>query len=379
MKIKSTIFALSAFAILGSGCTTFNPPDTAYSYTAGPPSVEIRNDKWEGFGVAPLPDGTEQRAFVKDTSGNPRVLWVIADTFGNFDDVDPKWAEEVPWFMDPARVRMIEAPGAPVKDPHWHGFGCYSRGWPLLSGLANVDYVLYRMIDVESGEVALLEFLKEEAVKYNGRVVVSNSWGVDRQNNSWDSVTASLWQPWAEELDQLSNDYPAFMTVFSSGNSGPNWSGFPQSLMTNAFLVGATDKSGRIASFSSRSSKMFCVAGGHRTYVADYTQGGKYMTVSGTSFSGPTVAAMMTKDLAENPSWGRTNVINHLMSMMTPSPDADGFNVVWGHGELEQYNQTVAEPIWRELGYPSGPLARVKSWLTPSPLIALPTPSPKLK
>jgi len=189
-----------------------------------------------------------------------------------------------------------------------------------------------------------------------------------------DVIYQSLWYEWALEIDKLSTDYPSFVTVFSSGNDGPSFSGFPQSLMTNAVIVGASDKYGNIADFSSQDYRMYCVAGGDRTYVANPTEAGQYMIVSGTSFSCPTVAAMIVKLLAENPSWEGNDALNYLDSQMVQSSNSDLFNTVWGYGELEQFNQTVPRNIWRLLGYPTGAKSRSLEEQTPNILTELPRP-----
>jgi len=377
MRRFMAILIGGCMAALLAGCGTPNP--SAYSYMPGQPSANIRNAEWEGFGTpSRTQEGPRTTRNLVELEDNPRVLWVIADTYGNPNEMDPEWVT-TPWFFNPARLRFIQPVGSPADLQHWHGFGCYSRGWPLLYRMPNVDVVLFRMIDVADGEVALLDFLDGELVKYKGRIIVSNSWGVPRQYNQWDSVIATMWQPWANRIDQMAVDYPAFAAVFSAGNSGPDFSGFPQSLMTNAVLVGASDKLGKMASFSSQDHRMFCVAGGHRTYVADPDKKGGYMIVSGTSFSCPTVAAMMVKLLAENPTWGRTETVAFLEDQIVPSPESNGFNPVWGQGELEHFNQTVPSQTWRDLGYPKGVGARIRGWFTPMRIIEMPQPVPRIR
>lgn len=359
--------------LIVSGCGTTTPD--AYSYSPGLPSQEVRNAEWEGFG-SPANSTKSERAMRSDLNGNPKVLWIIADTYGNPNEMRKEWIEKVPWFFDSERLRFVEPEGSPNEPQHWHGFGCYSRGWPLLYMMPNVDVVLFRMIDVTNGEDLLLDFIDEELIKYKGRVIVSNSWGIPRQNSSSDNFLAAVWQPWANRIDQMAVDYPNFTAVFSSGNSGPEFSGFPQSLMTNAVLVGATGKSGYVASFSSQDNRMFCVAGGLDTYVADH-QSGKYMVVSGTSFSCPTVAAMIVKLLAENPDWDRKAALDFLKGQIVQSPEANGYNGVWGNGELEQFNQTVPHNVWRDVGYPIGWGAMIKNLVTPRRIIDLPQPLPR--
>jgi hypothetical protein len=373
VKTITVLFALAITTVVSS-CAT-RPHE--YSFVPGQPSAEIRNTEWEGFSD-PAATRDQERIISNfiELQNNPRVLWIIADTYGNKNEMDSEWVSTLPWFFNSERIRFIEPEGTPNQKQHWHGFGCYSRGWPLLYRIPNVDVVLFRMIDVMGGENALLDFIEGEMVKYNGRIVVSNSWGIPRKYNQWDSVIAITWGDWVNRIDKMSNEYPSFTVVFSSGNSGPDFSGFPQSLIEHAVLVGATDKMGNIASFSSQDKKIFCVAGGHRTYVADPDNAGRYMVVSGTSFSCPTVAAMIVKLFAENPSWGRHEALEFLSNQVTPSPEAKGFNTVWGKGELEQFNQTVPEQTWRDLGYPKGMGARIRNWVTPTRIIKMPEPMP---
>lgn len=356
-----------------TGCKTV---PREYSYKSGEPEWSIRNSEWEGFGVAPVNPSTTRRyinySYLED---KPRVLVIIADTYGNPDEMDQEWLNKVNWFFDDNRLTFVQPDNSPNRSQHWHGFGCYSRMWPLLYGIPNIDFVLFRMIDVPQGEYALLDFIKENLETYNGRVVVSNSWGSPRQNNSFDGIIRSIWMPWANEIDRLSEEYPAFTVVFSAGNSAPDWSGFPQSITTNAVIVGASERSGSIADFSCRDLNMFGVAGGHKVFVANPDAAGRYMIASGTSFSSPTVAAMITRLMAKNPEWDRHTTINYLKNYIVQSPDEDSdFNVVWGYGEIEQYNQLVPENIWRELHFPRGFIARTRGMFTPSRVIDLPEP-----
>lgn len=371
-SIKNILVLFFSLGICG--CIVSNKPN-AYYYNSGDPSYEIRESEWEGFGD-PADSIKSTKSFI-DLEGlkdNPKVLWIIADTYGNSSEMDKEWFNRVPWFFNENRLRFVEPDNSPSTAQHWHGFGCYSRGWPLLYRFPNVDYVLFRMIDVPNGENLLLDFVEDELEKYKGRVVLSNSWGVPRQYNSWDSILEHDWKPWVERVHGMEAKYPDFTVVFSSGNSGPDFSGYPQSMLTNAVLVGASDKYGKIASFSSQDHRMFCVAGGHNTFVADPKRAGEYDIVSGTSFSCPTVASMIVKLLAENPDWNRIEVLSFLKSQIVPSPDAIGFNPVWGLGELEQFNQSVNENVWRELGFPKGFFAKVRSLLTPSKMVDLPKP-----
>lgn len=371
-RLLATAFIIACVAIL-SGCGTINK--NAYHYNPGQPSYSTRLGTWEGFGApAKTENGIRALPDYSSMTNNPRVLWVIADTYGNAKDLDQGWLTAQPWFFDPVRVRFIEPDGTPDDAPHWHGIGCYSRGWPLLYKMPNIDYVLFRMIDVPYGEDLLLDFLDAELPKYNGRVILSNSWGIPRQANGNQPLYEALWKPWVNRLDKMANDYSAFTVVFSAGNSGPDFSGVPQCILTNALMVGATDQAGYIAEFSSQDTRMFCVAGGDRTYVANDQKAGEYMIVSGTSFSCPTVAAMVVKLLAENPTWNRKDAVTFLESQIVPSPNAKGFNTVWGWGELEQFNQKVPHEVWRELGFPKGFRAMVRNWVTRDRIIDLPQP-----
>lgn len=347
-----------------------------YDYPSGPPAESIRSSNWEGFAEP----SSKTRSFIKkstdnvDTSTNNRVLWVIADTYGNSNEIDPNWRNFSSWFFDEDRVRFIEPKGTPHIPQNWHGFACYSRGWPLLFHLDNVDVVLFRMIDVPNGQNLLLDFIEDELKKYKGRVVLSNSWGVPRRNNDEDLLIEHKWSPWVNRLSALIESNQSFVVVFSSGNQGPLFSGSPQSVLTNAFIVGASSKYGKIAKFSSQNRNMFCVAGGESVYVADPKKAGSYNLVNGTSFSCPTVSAMFVKLLAEHDSYDRYLSRDFLISKIVPSFISNGHNSVWGLGELEQYNQTVEYSVWRQLNYPNGFLANIKSFFLQSTFVDLPTP-----
>lgn len=157
--------------------------------------------------------------------------------------------------------------------------------------------------------------------------------GVRVTNNSNDYGTAST---------AMMNAYIAarnagVVNFASSGNSGNTTIGFP-ARSTGVIAVGASNRNGQKASFSSYGSKLAFVAAGQSIYTTDRTGSngygsGDYTTIDGTSFSSPYAAGVAALILSVNPSLSAAQVESIMQSTCRDIGTA-GFDTLTGWGML---------------------------------------------
>lgn len=157
--------------------------------------------------------------------------------------------------------------------------------------------------------------------------------GVRVTNNSNDYGTAST---------AMTNAYIAarnagVVNFASSGNSGNTNIGFP-ARSTGVIAVGASNRNGQKASFSSYGSKLAFVAAGQSIYTTDRTGSngygsGDYTTIDGTSFSSPYAAGVAALILSVNPSLSAAQVESIMQSTCRDIGTA-GFDTLTGWGML---------------------------------------------
>ena len=157
--------------------------------------------------------------------------------------------------------------------------------------------------------------------------------GVRVTNNSNDYGTAST---------AMTNAYIAarnagVVNFASSGNSGNTSIGFPAS-SSGVNAVGASNRSGQKASFSSYGSKLAFVAAGQSIYTTDRTGSngygsGDYTTIDGTSFSSPYAAGVAALIISVNPSLSAAQVESIMQSTCRDIGTA-GYDTLTGWGML---------------------------------------------
>jgi subtilisin family serine protease len=158
--------------------------------------------------------------------------------------------------------------------------------------------------------------------------------GVRVTNNSNDYGTAST---------AMTNAYVAarnagVINFASSGNSGNTSIGFP-ARSNGVVAVGASNRSGQKASFSSYGSKLSFVAAGQSIYTTDRTGSngygsGDYTTIDGTSFSSPYAAGVAALILSVNPSLSAAQVESIMQSTCRDIGTA-GYDTLTGWGMLD--------------------------------------------
>ena len=157
--------------------------------------------------------------------------------------------------------------------------------------------------------------------------------GVRVTNNSNDYGTTST---------AMTNAYIAarnagVVNFASSGNSGNTNIGFP-ARSTGVIAVGASNRNGQKASFSSYGTKLAFVAAGQSIYTTDRTGtngygAGDYTTIDGTSFSSPYAAGVAALILSVNPSLSAAQV-ESIMQTTCRDMGTVGFDTLTGWGML---------------------------------------------
>jgi len=157
--------------------------------------------------------------------------------------------------------------------------------------------------------------------------------GVRVTNNSNDYGTAST---------AMTNAYIAarnagVVNFASSGNSGNTSIGFP-ARSNGVVAVGASNRSGQKASFSSYGSKLAFVAAGQSIYTTDRTGSngygsGDYTIIDGTSFSSPYAAGVAALILSVNPSLSASEV-ETIMQTTCRDMSTIGYDTLTGWGML---------------------------------------------
>ena len=157
--------------------------------------------------------------------------------------------------------------------------------------------------------------------------------GVRVTNNSNDYGTAST----AMTNAYIAAQNAGVVNFASSGNSGNTTIGFP-ARSSGVIAVGASNRSGQKASFSSYGSKLAFVAAGQSIYTTDRTGtngygSGDYTTIDGTSFSSPYAAGVAALILSVNPSLSAAQV-ESIMQSTCRDMGTVGYDTLTGWGML---------------------------------------------
>lgn len=166
--------------------------------------------------------------------------------------------------------------------------------------------------------------------------VVNNSWGIDQNGDT------------TFQNDVRMLRAAGILPVFSNGNSGPNPGtvGSPAS-MPEAFAVGATDDTDRVASFSSRGPSVF---GGVKPDIAapgvgvlSARAGGTYAYLSGTSMAAPHVVGTAALMLSADPMLDITTTMRVLTTTAVPlTTTVPNDDSGWGRVDAYAAVMTVA-------------------------------------
>jgi len=288
-----------------------------------------------------------------------KIPVLIADTFGDSEYLNPKQWDLIPHLRN--RVMFHRVDSAPTTKPHPHGWMVFSKFWPTTlqqKVFDNVEFHLMRFIDGIDTDVEWQVLDKaKELYNEHGCLVWNNSWGADR-GSGFDKVISGFWEPWSNEVNKFTKENPNFIPIFSSGNNGPNYlAGWPQSQLENCYIIGANQRSGKLAKFSCGSTNLSVVLGGFNSAVADPFSGG-FTFASGTSFSGPAFGALALWYLANNLGDSNTENVDFnswIQQEVVKLEETKGeWNQYWGLGDLEPTYQVIAKEYnaWKTLKYP---------------------------
>lgn len=277
---------------------------------------------------------------------------LIADSFGSIDDVSLEQLKLIPELK--GKIFFEEHQGAPNTPANPHGWMAFSKFWPIIFSnecLPKIEFHLLRFIDSQMlyAEWWIHDYAKKLIDTY-GCLVWSNSWGTPRR---FGTPASNYWFPWANTVNRLAENNPYAFIVFASGNEGPIEAGWPQSFITEGFVIGANQRSGKLAKFSSWTKKMFGVAGGQAVAVADPSKKG-YTFASGTSFSCPAFAALCAHSLCTQ-GYSRGEFVSSMIQVAKRPPEIAKFSNYWGFGDFEPLYQSIAAKnnAWKKLNYPN--------------------------
>jgi subtilisin family serine protease len=176
-----------------------------------------------------------------------------------------------------------------------------------------------------------------EFIRRTGARVVNMSWGDDLRGDEVALEQCKIGKDAAERkaiarkwfdgnlnaLKAAMASLPDVLFVAAAGNSGndPTFNeDYPASIvLPNLVVVGAVDKAGDEAPFTSYGPTVLLHANGYQ--VESFVPGGKRVALSGTSMASPQVANLAAKILAVKPSLKPTEVIDIMRKTADKSDD----------------------------------------------------------
>ncbi len=174
-------------------------------------------------------------------------------------------------------------------------------------------------------------------IKKTGARVVNMSWGGNLRGYETSLEQCAIGKDAAERrviarryfdqhlgaLKSALASAPDILFVVSGGNSGndPTFNdGYPSGIvLPNVVAVGAVDKAGDEASFTSYGPTVLLHANGYQ--VESYVPGGRRLAISGTSMSAPQVTNLAAKMLAVKPSLKPADIISIMRTTADRSED----------------------------------------------------------
>ncbi|MCL2569409.1 MAG: S8 family serine peptidase [Oscillospiraceae bacterium] len=123
------------------------------------------------------------------------------------------------------------------------------------------------------------------------------------------------------------------IVVAAAGNDGDSTLSYPAAF-SNVVAVGAVDRNGTVAYFSQRNETITVTAPGVDLRTLGHQHASHYVTVSGTSFSAPYVAAMAAVAKAIDPSINAEQFMELLIQSVIDRGPA-GFDIMYGYGTID--------------------------------------------
>jgi hypothetical protein len=227
-----------------------------------------------------------------------------------------------------------------------HGYQCGYYAGILLNLLPDEEHEIHfaRIFDQHGTWIAGSENFMLDILDEVRPDVVSNSWGQDDGDVSWQETQARRgWTGWTIKYRRLVNEIGC-VSFFAAGNDDHNDAdddvAFPQRIIPEtANIIGSHNRSGTPSRFSGDGVGVQVTMWGERVMLLD--QDGKWEVGSGTSFSCPKAAGLCAYLGLSHYKW-RQYVLEH-----ATKPDEWGGKIPhpkWGYGSLEyRYQELLAE------------------------------------
>ncbi|MBQ3006953.1 MAG: leucine-rich repeat protein [Clostridia bacterium] len=215
-----------------------------------------------------------------------------------------------------------------------NGHGTQVAGIIIDSTLDNIKVKPYKVLDLH-GNGTLITLAAGIISAVNDKVDVINM-----------SIAYSESSEVLKEAIMLAERNNIIMTA-ASGNDSSTTLYYPASY-DGVMKIGAINEAGVIANFSTRSSDVDFAAPGVNVYTA--TIGGKYKTVSGTSFSAPLAAALAATLISFDPKMSPEDVYRMMCENAVSVQETDSV-IKYGHG-------IIRTPAFWD---PSNPLSKTET------------------
>ena len=286
----------------------------------------------------------------------PKLPEILGRTKGLSDlrsNIDSPEASEVKKFMSGLKpedfkvaMEQLGLAGNYVHGTHVAGIALNGNPWArLVTARISFDYKLQpdpcpNMALAKRGAIAhqaYVDYFKRNKVR-----VVNMSWGgsvkdgeealekcgIGKTTAERQKIAREYFEIEKKALNRAFASAPEILFVTAAGNSNSDSSfdeNIPSSIvLPNLLTVGAVDKAGDEASFTSYGPTVAVHANGYQ--VDSYLPGGKRVALSGTSMASPNVANLAAKLLAAKPSLKPADVIAIIRE--TADKTADGRRIL---------------------------------------------------
>ncbi len=227
-----------------------------------------------------------------------------------------------------------ESEGGPIDDINGHGTacsGCAAATGNNARGVAGVGWGLghrtMRVTDASSGDASLsnLTLAARRAAEAGDRVA----------SVSYSGVTSSSVNTTGAYLRGL-----GALLVWAAGNEATVYNG---NRNDSVIVVGATDSSDRLASFSNYGSLIDLVAPGVSIRTTSWSGDNSYTYISGTSFSCPITAGLCGLIWSRNPNLSPAQV-EQVLRDSCKDLGTPGVDDTFGFGRIDAYQAMLLTP-----------------------------------
>lgn len=304
-----------AASLLATGQYDFVHPDWLLFPIATTPNDPLYNQQWQH------PRMQSPQAW-DITTGNASMIVAIVDSGVDLSHADLQ-ASLVSGYNSVDGIP--QANGGQVNDLNGHGTACAGCAGAIgnnsvgMAGMSwNTRIMPVRCSNLSSGNANMSHILG------GAEWAVQN--GANISSCSYSGVTAAAVGSSGTYIKSIGG-----LLVYAAGNSNTNLAGFD---WLDTIVVGATDQNDNKASFSSYGQAVDLFAPG--VDVGTTFNGGGYGGASGTSFSTPIVAGLLSLIWGINPDLPPSEVEN-LLFLSCDDLGAAGNDDYWGWGRANAY------------------------------------------